>query len=130
VSVGKKDWLRDKKIKIILQTAPERTREIPDAPALPELGTTPQDKQVYQLYASGSAVGRSLIGAPGIPADRVDMLRDAFKMMIADPEFLADIHKLDVELEPLPGEAVQKLIVSTLNIPQAVRERAKLAFGR
>jgi tripartite-type tricarboxylate transporter receptor subunit TctC len=130
VSVGRKDWLREKKIKIILQTAPVRTRKIPDAPALPELGTTAQDKQVYQLYASGSAVGRSLIGPPGIPAERVDMLRDAFAMMVADPEFLADIHKLNVELDPLPGQAVQNLIVSTLNIPQAVRERAKLAFGR
>src|SRR5947208_3010456 len=71
VSVSKKDWLRDKKIRIILQTAPTRMRELPDAPALPEIGATPEDKQVYQLYASGSAVGRSLIGPPGIPADRV-----------------------------------------------------------
>src|SRR5438105_4291040 len=54
VSVGKKNWLQDKKVKIILQTAPERIRELPDAPALPEIGATPEDKQVYQLYASGS----------------------------------------------------------------------------
>src|SRR5436309_5755582 len=39
VSVGKKEWVREKKIKIILQTAPERTKDVPDAPALPELGT-------------------------------------------------------------------------------------------
>ena len=130
VYVGKKDWLRDKKIRIILQTAPERTAELPDAPALPELGTTPQDKQVYQLYASGSAVGRYVVGPPGIPADRVKTLRDAFNAMVKDPEFVADIHKLDVELDPLPGEKVQQLIEQTLAVPQAVRERAKLAFGR
>jgi tripartite-type tricarboxylate transporter receptor subunit TctC len=130
VSVGKKDWLRDKKIKIILQTAPERIRELPDAPALPELAATPQDKQVYQLYASGSAVGRSLIAPPGIPAYRVALLREAFRATVADPEFLADIRKLDIDLEPLPGEALAELIVRTLNVPQAVRERAKLAFGR
>jgi tripartite-type tricarboxylate transporter receptor subunit TctC len=130
VSVAKKDWLRDKKIKIILQTAPERIRELPDAPALSEIATRPQDKQVYQLYASGSAVGRSLIAPPGIPADRVAMLREAFNATVADPEFLADIRKLNVDLEPLPGEALAELIVRTLNVPQAVRERAKLAFGR
>src|SRR5437588_2334687 len=64
VSVGKKDWLQDKKVKIILQTAPERIRELPDAPALPEIGTRPEDKQVYQLYASGSAIGPTVIGPP------------------------------------------------------------------
>jgi tripartite-type tricarboxylate transporter receptor subunit TctC len=130
VSVGKKDWLRQKKIKIILQTAPERIRELPDAPALPEIATSPQDKQVYQLYASGSAVGRSLIAPPGIPADRVAMLREAFRATVAAPEFLTDIRKLDVDSEPLPGEALAELIVRTLNVPPAVRERAKLAFGR
>src|SRR5262249_13866345 len=71
VSVGKKDWLRDRKIRIILQTAPERTRELPEAPALPEIGSTAEDKQVYQLYASGSAVGRTVMGPPGIPVDRL-----------------------------------------------------------
>ena len=58
------------------------------------------------------------------------MLREAFSTMVADPEFLADIRKLDIDLEPLPGAALAELIVRTLNVPQAVRERAKLAFGR
>ena len=105
VSVAKKDWLRDKKIRIILQTAPERIRELPDAPALPEIGTTAEDKQVYQLYASGSAIGRTVIAPPELPADRLQTLREAFDAMVKDPEFLADIQKLNVELDPLPGEA-------------------------
>jgi len=130
VSVGKKEWLRDKKIRIILQTAPERTKDLPDAPALPEIGTSAEDRQVYQLYASGSAIGRTVIAPPDMPPERVKILRDAFNAMVRDPDFIADIQKLNVELEPLPGERVQELIVRTLNVPQAVRERAKLAFGR
>ena len=50
--------------------------------------------------------------------------------MVRDPEFLADIQKTNVELDPLPGEKVQELIAQTLNVPEAVRERAMLAFGR
>jgi tripartite-type tricarboxylate transporter receptor subunit TctC len=130
VSVGKKEWLRDKKIKIILQTAPERTRDLPDAPALPELGMTEQDKQVFHLYASGSAIGRSLIGPPDIPAERLKTLREAFDAMVKDSEFVGDINKLNVELDPLGGDRVHDLVVRTLNVPEAVRERAKLAFGR
>ena len=49
--------------------------------------------------------------------------------MVKDPEFIADIQRLNVELDPLPGEEVAQLIVRTLNVPAAVRERAKLAFG-
>jgi tripartite-type tricarboxylate transporter receptor subunit TctC len=130
VSLAKKDWLREKKIRIILQTAPERIAELPDAPALPELATTAEDKQVYELYASGSAIGRAVIAPPGLPPERVKVLRAAFEAMLRDGEFIAELQKANVEFDPLPGERVQALIVRTLNVPAAVRERAKLAFGR
>jgi tripartite-type tricarboxylate transporter receptor subunit TctC len=130
VFVSKQNLLRDKKIRIILQTQPERHRDLPDAPSITEYGNTPEDRQVTALYASGSGVGRSLLGPPGIPADRLKHLRDAFNAMVKDPEFVADIKKLNVELDPLPGERVQELITSTLAVPASVRERAKVAFGR
>jgi tripartite-type tricarboxylate transporter receptor subunit TctC len=130
VSVAKQEWLRQKKIRIILQTQPERHRDLPDAPSITEYGNTPEDRQVTALYASGSGVGRSLLGPPGIPADRLKTLRDAFNAMVKDPDFIADIRKLKVELDPLPGERVQDLITRTLAVPAAVRERAKVAFGR
>jgi tripartite-type tricarboxylate transporter receptor subunit TctC len=130
VKVGKQAWLREKKIRIILQTAPERIAELPDAPSLGEIGDTPEDKQVFALYASGSAVGRSILAPPAVPADRVKALRDAFQAMVKDPEFVADLQRTNVELDPLPGEQLAQLIIRTLNVPAAVRDRAKLAFGR
>ena len=130
VKVGKQAWLRENKIRIILQTTPERIAELPDAPCLGEIGNSAEDKQVFALYASGSAIGRSVLGPPGIPADRAKALRDAFAAMVKDPDFVADIRRLNVELDPLPGGAVAQLIARTLAVPAAVRERAKLAFGR
>jgi tripartite-type tricarboxylate transporter receptor subunit TctC len=130
VKVAKQDWLREKKIKIILQTTPERIPELPDAPCLGEIGNTPQDKQVFALYASGSAIGRSLIGPPAIAAERVAALRAGFDAMVKDPEFVADVRKIDVELDPLPGAAVAQLVAKTLDVPKSVRERAIGAFGR
>jgi tripartite-type tricarboxylate transporter receptor subunit TctC len=130
VFVTKQPWLKEKKIKIILQTQPERHPDLPDAPSITEYGNTPEDRQVTALYASGSGVGRSLLGPPGIPADRLKVLRNAFNAMVKDPEFVADIKKLNVELDPLPGERVQDLITRTLAAPASVRERAKVAFGR
>jgi len=130
VKIAKQDWLKQKKIKIILQTTPERIAELPDTPSLGEIGTTPEDSQVFALYASGSAIGRSLIGPPGIAAERVKALREGFDAMVKDPEFVADIQKINVELEPLPGAAVAQLVEQTLKVPAAVRERALNAFGR
>jgi tripartite-type tricarboxylate transporter receptor subunit TctC len=130
VSVAKQSWLREKKIRIFLQTQPERHKDLPDTPSLTEYGNTPEDRQVTALYASGSGVGRSLIGPPAIPAERINALRTAFDAMVKDPDFVADIRKLNVELDPLPGHRVQELIVHTLAIPASVRERAMVAFGR
>jgi tripartite-type tricarboxylate transporter receptor subunit TctC len=130
VSVTKQALLKEKKIRIVLQTQPERHQDLPDAPSIAEYGNSPEDRQVTALYASGSGVGRSLIGPPEIPADRLKSLRDAFNAMVKDPEFVADIRKLNVELDPLPGERVQELIARTLAVPASVRDRAKVAFGR
>jgi tripartite-type tricarboxylate transporter receptor subunit TctC len=130
VSVGKREWLKEKKIRIILQTQPERHADLPDAPSLTEYGNTPDDKQVTALYASGSGVGRSLLGPPEIPADRMTILRNAFNAMVKDSDFIADIRKVNVELDPLRGEQLQELIGKTLAVPAAVRERAQVAFGR
>jgi tripartite-type tricarboxylate transporter receptor subunit TctC len=130
VKVARQDWLRAKKIKIILQTTPERIPELPDTPSLGEIGTTPADRQVFALYASGSAIGRSLIGPPGIAPERVQALRAAFDAMVLNPEFVADVQKINVQLEPLPGAAVARLVEQTLDVPAAVRERAAGAFGR
>jgi tripartite-type tricarboxylate transporter receptor subunit TctC len=130
VKVGKQDWLREHKIKIILQTTPERVPELADVPCLGEIGATDEDKQLFGLYASGSSVGRALIAPPGIPENRVTILRQAFEAMMKDPEFRADMAKTNVDVEPLSGEKVAGLVRQTLNIPDSVRKRAEAAFGR
>jgi len=130
VKVAKQAWLREGKIRIILQTTPERIAELPQTPSLGEVGNMPEDKQVFALYASGSAIGRSLLAPPAVPAERVNALRAAFAAMVKDGEFIADLQRINVDLEPLPGEQVAELVARTLAVPAAVRERAKLAFGR
>ncbi|MFL6796649.1 MAG: Bug family tripartite tricarboxylate transporter substrate binding protein [Xanthobacteraceae bacterium] len=130
VKLGKQAWLREKKIKIILQTAPERSSELPDVPSLADLGESETDRQVFALYASGSAVGRSLLAPPGIPAERIELLRTAFSRMVSDPEFVTDIKHMNVDLEPLSGSELTERIAHTLAVPAAVRERARSAFGR
>src|SRR3979411_840738 len=84
VKVGKQAWLRENKIQIILQTTPERIAELSQTPSLGEIGDTPEDKQVFALYASGSAIGRSVLAPPGVPVERAKALRTAFQAMVKD----------------------------------------------
>ena len=58
---------------------------------------------MFALYASGSAIGRSVIKPPGLPADRVKALRDAFQAMVKDPEFIAKLQRTNVELDRCPA---------------------------
>ncbi len=50
--------------------------------------------------------------------------------MVKDPDFLAEIKKMNIDLEPLPGDGVQALVEKTLSVSPEVRQRAKTLFGR
>jgi tripartite-type tricarboxylate transporter receptor subunit TctC len=97
---------------VLVQYGLERSPDpdIANVPAVVELGGSPQGKAIMSFYASGGAVGRSVIAPPGLPAERVKVLRTGFEAMLKDPDFLAEVDKLGVEFEPASGEQMQKLI--------------------
>ncbi|MGE5538053.1 MAG: Bug family tripartite tricarboxylate transporter substrate binding protein [Gemmatimonas sp.] len=130
IKVGKQDWLKEKKIKIILQDLPDRNAELPDVEALGELGTTPEQKGVLGLYAGNGVIGRSLMAPPGVAPETVKVLREGFAAMVKDPAFLAEIKKLNIDFDPATGEQLQASTVRILDIPDTVRQRAKAILGR
>ena len=130
VKTGKKDWLEQKKIRIILQDVPVRSPELPDTPALGELGDNPADKALLGLYASGGAIGRAFIAPPGTQPAALKALQDGFMAMVKDPEFLGEMQKASLDVEPLPGDTLAAETRKTLATPQAVKDRVKSIFGR
>ena len=97
IKTTKQEWLRNKTINILVQFTETRHKELPDVPAMVELGVTDEDKRVLALYASGATVGRSIIAPPGVPADRVAALRAGFDAMLEDPAFLGEIERTQAE---------------------------------
>jgi hypothetical protein len=114
------DWVRERKIKILVQYTAVRDPEVADIPTMVELGRTEEDRQILGYYASSADVGRSIVAPPGIPADTVTALRRAFDTMLADPVFLEDVKKMGIQLKPLPGEHLQKIIMQVANFPQGI----------
>ncbi len=129
VKATKQDWLKNKQVKIILQDVPERAADLPDVPALVEFGKTPEDKQLLGLYASGGAIGRAVFGPPGIPPQIAKALQDGFAAMVKDPEFLADLQKANLDVEPDTPENLARVVAATVQVPDSVRARVRSIFG-
>ena len=130
IKVNKKELLAQGKLKVILQDLPTRLPELPDVPALGELGDTPEAKQLTGLYASVGAIGRSFFAPPGLPAATAEQMRNAFSAMMADPAFLADAQKSNLDVSPAAGTEVQASVTRTLAIPPETIKRAQEIFQR
>jgi tripartite-type tricarboxylate transporter receptor subunit TctC len=130
VKTAKAQWLREKKIKVILQDLPKRGPELPDVPALGELGDNAEAKQLLGLYANTGAIGRSIFAPPGVPPAATTALREGFMAMAKDAEFLADAKKLNADLDIGGGDEILKAVRQTLDVPEDVLRRAREIFGR
>ena len=128
VKSQKQDWLREKKVKVILQVLPERSAELPDVPALGEYGKTVEDKQILRLYASGGALGRYVVAAPDLPAEVAKALREAYEKTMRDPEFLADCAKANLDVEPASHDRLLEVALKTLDVSDAIRSRVRDIF--
>jgi len=119
------DALRQHAVTILYQCALERHPDLADVPTDVELGGTEEARQILAFYTSSAAVGRSIVATPGIPADRVNVLRRAFDATVKDPEFLAEIERAQQEFQPASGEELARIIQSTASVPREIVERTE-----
>jgi tripartite-type tricarboxylate transporter receptor subunit TctC len=125
VKTNKRDWVEHKKINILVQFLNERHPDLPNVPTIVELARSPEEKQLFALFANDGEVGKAILAPPGVPATTVAMLRRAFDTMTKDRDYLADADKLQLEIDAMSGERLQKLIETVMATPTAVIERAK-----
>jgi tripartite-type tricarboxylate transporter receptor subunit TctC len=121
------NWVREKKIKILLQYTAERDPEVAHIPTMVEMGRDEEARRILTLYASGSEFGRSITSPPGLPAATVTALRRGFDAMLADPMFLADVKKLGLPLKPWTGERLQQAVADIGKFSPAFIAKAKAA---
>jgi tripartite-type tricarboxylate transporter receptor subunit TctC len=121
----KPDWLRDKKIFMLVQIALKRDPELADVPTMIELAKTDEDKAVMTFLSADVPIARAYVTTPGVPAERVQALRRAFDATMKDPQLLAEAAKLNMDLRPSTGEEAQRYSDLIANAPAAVLARAK-----
>lgn len=128
--VEKADWLRDKKVNLIVQYGVERHAELPNVPTIMELAKTPEQRQIWTMLLSSSSIGYAFSMPPGVPADRVAVVRKAFEAMVKDPEFLAEAERLQRPLDTLGGEKLAAFIETVFQADEAVVKKARALMQR
>jgi tripartite-type tricarboxylate transporter receptor subunit TctC len=127
-------WHKTGFVRNIIQTPRKRDPRLPDTPTIYELmdryKTTDANRRLATVVLASGSLGRPMAASPGMPPDRVKILRDAFAKTMADPEFLSEIKKRKYELEPVSGEEVEALAKEVLAQPAEVIERMKKLIGK
>lgn len=98
-SLAPSNWVQDKRVTVPVQFTLKRMRDLPDVPTLIELSQG-ENKKIAEFLAAGTPHARGLAVGPGVPADRVAALRDAFDAMVKDEAFLADAQKRGLAISP------------------------------
>jgi len=126
-------WRKSNLVRILMQTGRKRDAKMPDVPTIHELMNeyktpAPTRALVIALLASGD-LGRPFITPPGVSAERLKILRDAFRKTMADPAFLADVKARKLEVDPNFGEDLETIAREAVSQPRDIVERMKKLLG-
>ncbi|MCC6888552.1 MAG: hypothetical protein IT536_08470 [Hyphomicrobiales bacterium] len=118
-----RDMLEARQIDVVLQLATRRIAELRDVPLITDVAQTPEHKAVLNLIVSRQTMARPFVMPPAVPAERLHALQQAFMATMADPAFLADAKRQDLEVRPISGaEAAALLDEAYATPPELVRQ--------
>jgi tripartite-type tricarboxylate transporter receptor subunit TctC len=123
------DWISAHKVAFLVQAGVRRDKVLPDVPLLTELAKTDEQRQIFKLISSSPALGQPYVAPPGVPADRLAILRDAFAATMKDAAFLADAAKIRFTIEPMSADEVTQIVRDTVTTPPGIVAKAKAAMG-
>ncbi len=113
-------WLKDGTINVLVQLALSKHPDLPNVPLVMDLAKDETQKKMLRLVFARQTMGRPFIAPPGVPQDRLAALQQAFMATMKDKEFLADAQKGKLEIVPVAGPALQKLVDDTYDVDPKV----------
>ncbi len=124
MKASRPDWIRDKKLNVIVQMGLKKLPDLPDVPAMLDYVTDADARQVLELILIRQELGRPIVTNPGVPKDRLDILVKAFDLTMKDPAFLADAERMGLDIDPLSSGEMTTLIAKAYGAPKAIIKRA------
>jgi tripartite-type tricarboxylate transporter receptor subunit TctC len=116
-------WIPEGTVRILFQGGVKPDPALKGVPFIADLAKTPQDKQAIEFLYTGQGIGRPFVAPPGLPPDRLKMLRDAFDATMKDPAFIADAKKRRFALDPESGADLEALVKKAYATPKPIIER-------
>jgi tripartite-type tricarboxylate transporter receptor subunit TctC len=121
------DYLKEKKINLLLQNALRKAADLPEVPLAMDFIKDDTDRKVAGLYFGLKEVARPILAGPGVPADRLDALRTAFMMLKDDADFKADAEKTGIEVDPTPASKIDSFVkLAASASPEVVRRLTEI----
>jgi tripartite-type tricarboxylate transporter receptor subunit TctC len=120
------DWVERKKVSLLAQFGLQRAKDLPDLPLALDYARTPEDRQVMELIFAPLTLGYPSFMGPGVPPERVEIMRRAFDRTMQDPVFIDLMKQQNLVLDPARGEDVQAIVQRLYQMPAAVIERARM----
>ena len=124
------DWITSKKIIVLVQMSLSKHPDLPDVPLIMDLAKTDEQRQIFKLIFARQVMGRPFAAPPGVPADRLAALRQAFAETMKDKEFLAEAEQAKFEINPVGGEQIDALVKEIYQTPPEVTKKAAAIMGQ
>jgi tripartite-type tricarboxylate transporter receptor subunit TctC len=117
------DWIPKKTISILFQGGAAPDPDLKDVPFVLDLARDDEQRRAIEFLYAGQGIGRPFVAPPGLPPDRLKMLRDAFRATMQDPEFVAEAQKNKLDLDPEDGEHLAALVAKIYATPKVIVDR-------
>ena len=117
-------WYEQKKFNILVQLALAKHPDLPDVPLVVDLAKTDAERQILKLIFARQVMGRPFLASPDVPRDRAEALRKAFMDTLQDKDFLADADKAQMEINPVAGAEIDKLVKEIHQTPAEIAHKA------
>lgn len=124
IAVSRPDWINGGKLNILVQMALEKLPQLPDVPRALDLVSDPAGRRVLELVLMRQDMGRPVAAPPGVAAERVAALRQAFDATMRDPEFLIEAQRFRLEIDPLPADRIAQIVAAAYGAPGEIVGRA------
>ncbi|MCC6888780.1 MAG: hypothetical protein IT536_09620 [Hyphomicrobiales bacterium] len=125
---SKPDYIPKKLITPIIQIGLKPEPGLGNTPLLLDLPVPAHERPLIEFMSRGVAMGRPLATTPDVPRERVAALRNAYRAMLKDPEFIADAAKLKLDIGTMSGEELTQLLHDLISVSPDVGERTRLAI--